>query len=72
MIEGAIAMNMRAWLRDERKRDLIKIVAAELVKHDFNDPSCDPADDEEMFETLLLALFPPDWRDNPKTSAIPF
>ena len=58
-------MNMRAWLRDERKRDLIKIVADELAKRD-------PADDEEMFETLLLALFPPDWRDNPKTSAIHF
>ena len=58
-------MDMRAWLRDERKRDLIKIVADELAKRD-------PADDEEMFETLLLALFPPDWRDNPTTSAIPF
>ena len=61
-------MNMRIWLRDRWQSDLITIVTNELAKRDYADERYDPADDEETYEQFLRLLFPPDWRDNPKTS----
>ena len=46
------------------KRDLIRIVSAEMTRREKADAdNWDPADDDETFEEMLRMLFPPDGQD---------
>jgi hypothetical protein len=58
-------MNISAYFAERGKRELIKIVSDALVRRGEGDFS-DPADDEETFEQMLQALYPPDGFDRKK------
>ena len=62
-------MNLRA--RDEAgwRRVILKVVRAAMVGRQASE-RFDPADDDEAFENLLLALYPPDGRDGRRKRAV--
>jgi hypothetical protein len=57
-------MNIRLFLSVDWRHSLMKILRTALVQREQEEkPGWDPADDEEVFEETLLAIFPPDGRD---------
>jgi hypothetical protein len=61
-------MDMRVFVDpDWWKRTALKLLVKELVRREREDlAGWDPADDEELFEATLLALYPLDGFDGRK------
>lgn len=63
-------MNVKEYMDNWWRREVLRIVRAELARREpYDNQLHDPADDSMLYEDLILALFPPDGKDCRKKDA---